>query len=250
MTTDILLTVLNVVWGLILTGIGIEMVNNPPGDDPTKKWLYRSLFGVFGAAVIITTFFQSTRNATEQARLRDEAKTEEGKLSDQLSNANGKLDAIGRFEGQFLALLSQQRSGTSDASTRAYMTAILGIMKAAGSGKQPTPKERMLQLSNDIYGFVGDRSSVQPQPEGVASTQFTQQYHEWWKDTDDQYIARFAPRVSVALNEAKGSGIDTFDADSSCLTAATPSLGGIHEHFTAIQNCGKHLGVIGGKMNF
>src|SRR5258708_23218143 len=76
-TFDIGLTVLNVVFGLILTGIGIEMVNNPP-DTKTKKWVYRILFSVFGIAVVITTFIQSTSNTKRQEQepgvyLRDPA---------------------------------------------------------------------------------------------------------------------------------------------------------------------------------
>jgi hypothetical protein len=64
---DTVLTVLNVVWGLILTGIGIEMVNNPPGDVRWKKWFYRILFMVFGSAVIVTTFVQSVPGAPRLA---------------------------------------------------------------------------------------------------------------------------------------------------------------------------------------
>jgi hypothetical protein len=128
MPLDTVLTLLNVVWGLILTGIGIEMVNNPP-DTRAKKWTYRVLFAVFGLAVIVTTAYQSVRNATEQQRLKAEAEKTERELSNKVSEQSGKLDAIAHFESQFLTFVSQRPSG--DATTKAYEAMALTIMRTA-----------------------------------------------------------------------------------------------------------------------
>jgi len=134
MTTDLLLTVLNVVFGLVLTGIGIEMVNNPPGEIRWKRWAYRILFIVFGIAVVVTTAMQSVRNQSEQERLRKEAAATEIQLSNQVSAQGGKLDAIAHFEQQFLTFVQQRP--TSDAAAKAYETMASAVVKLA-SGANP-----------------------------------------------------------------------------------------------------------------
>jgi len=112
MPLDTVLTLLNVVWGLILSGIGIEMVNNPPGDVRWKKWAYRLLFVLFGVAVIVTTSYQSVRNANEQQQIKAEAQKTEKELSNKVSEQSGKLDAIAHFEGQFLDFVSHRQRGS------------------------------------------------------------------------------------------------------------------------------------------
>ena len=147
MTLDILLTLLNVVFGLVLTGIGIEMVNNPPVTDQ-KKWLYRLLFGLFGCAVIVTTASQSIRSANAQERSRVEADRIEKELSDKVSRSAGKLDAIAQFEQQFLTFVSQQRTaGTnSDAATKAYTAMSLAVLKMAQSPAPAGPSDVHIQI--------------------------------------------------------------------------------------------------------
>lgn len=140
MSTDIWLTVANVTCGVILGFIGIEMVNNPPGDVQWKRWLYRGLFVFFGAAVIIITVVQSTGNVNEQRRLQREANAVETSLSNQLSSANGKLDAISRFMGQF----SSQQIDTPNAAVKAYEAMARAVMKMAQNTKAPTPLSREL----------------------------------------------------------------------------------------------------------
>ena len=89
MTSDTLLTLLNVVWSLLLTGIGIEMVNNPPDHDTKKKWVYRILFFALGCAVVATTLVQSSKTATEQTAERKQHNLEQG-------NLEGKLDVVSK----------------------------------------------------------------------------------------------------------------------------------------------------------
>src|SRR5208283_1142868 len=120
MTTDILLTLLNVIFGLVLTGIGFEMVNNPPGDVPWKKNAYRGLFLLFGAGVIVTTFFQSVRATQEQERLRTETH------HDQMAN-QAKLGYI-----QAPQAVASQRSGK--VITPDFSPAFSAIMRMAELG--------------------------------------------------------------------------------------------------------------------
>jgi hypothetical protein len=150
MTVDIWLTLLNAVWGLVLTGIGIEMVNRPPTDN-RKKWLYRIVFMVFGIAVIVTTGVQSVRSANEQQRLQKEAQNTEKDLSNQLSSANGKLDAISHFEGQFLTFVTQQKGSAPDPAAKAYEAMALTVLKMA-QAPSPTAPAGLWQLSSDQRG--------------------------------------------------------------------------------------------------
>jgi len=151
---DILLTLLNVVSGVILTGIGIEMVNNPPGDIRWKKNLYRLLFAVFGCAIIATTFLQSVRTAKEQERLHSEAQQGQIESTGKLNYMQGTLDTIAKFESQFIASHSQ----SPDESTKAAVAAAAQILKAATPSLSPTKSvyEAMnnIQLQNFVLDFA------------------------------------------------------------------------------------------------
>lgn len=148
MDYDIVLTLLNVVSGLALTSIGIEMANNPL-DTKAKKWKYRSLFMIFGAAVIATTLAQSIRTAKEQEHARTEAKqASDAAHQDQLKSQTtmgymqGTLDAIAKFEAQYLA------HPISSGSSKEDLTFALAIMKMA-QAKPQSNLESYLNLSND-----------------------------------------------------------------------------------------------------
>jgi hypothetical protein len=95
--TDILLTLLSVVWGLLLTLIGIVMANYPP-NVPWKKWLYHGLFSLLFVAVVITTLIQSSRTQREQsaerARHEREQSTERAQHASEQGRLEGKLSFI------------------------------------------------------------------------------------------------------------------------------------------------------------
>lgn len=154
MPMDTVLTVLNVVWGLILTGIGVEMVNNPPGDVQWKKWAYRIVFVVFGFAVIVTTFAQSVRNTNEQRHLSENAQRTENNLSNKVSEQGGKLDAIADLWKQFLASMpAQLKSAAAWGAYQAMAKATINIARPASpmSVSSPTdhPASQYGQLSDD-----------------------------------------------------------------------------------------------------
>jgi hypothetical protein len=154
MPMDTVLTVLNVVWGLILTGIGVEMVNNPPGDVRWKKWFYRILFMVFGSAVVVTTFVQSVRNANEQRHLWETAQRTESNLSNKVSEQGGKLDAIADLWKQFLASMpAQLKSAAAWGAYQAMAKATINIARPASSMSVSSPTDHPAsqygQLSDD-----------------------------------------------------------------------------------------------------
>jgi hypothetical protein len=160
MPLDTVLTLLNVVWGLVLTGIGIEMVNNPPGELRWKRWAYRILFIVFGALVIVTTAVQSARNEGEQSRLRRDAETTERTLSNRVSEEGGKLDAIAHFEQQFLTFVSQQKSGTSDKAYEAMATAVMRLAQGSSSATASSPPGGRLEILYDGSNLNGQALTV------------------------------------------------------------------------------------------
>jgi hypothetical protein len=248
MSTDIWLTVANVTCGVVLGFIGIEMVNNPPGDVGWKKWLYRSLFVFFGTAVIIITVAQSTRNANEQQRLQREANAVETSLSNQLSSANGKLDAISRFMGQ----ISSQPIGSSDAAVKAYEVMARAVMKMAQNTKVPTPLSRELspidqktlennlrELQNPMAGLGTVRiSSVLGDEEAFR---FAQQLAKiflvaGWRVIDGK-ASRFSPPVN-ANSLPTGITVDSGGGDGSDYHAYT------------IRNAFSSIGIKAGSVKF
>jgi hypothetical protein len=169
MPLDTVLTLLNVVWGLVLTGIGIEMVNNPP-DVRWKRWVYRILFIVFGIAVIATTAIQSARNTSEQVRLHQEAEGMERQLSNKVSEQGGKLDAIAHFEQQFLSFVAQRPSGSSDATAKAYEAMAATVMRLAQSStsQTPPPPGGRLDILYEGSELNGKTITVPANPNGMA----------------------------------------------------------------------------------
>ena len=159
MTTDTVLTLLNVVWGLMLTGIGIEMVNSPPGNDPKKKWGYRILFCVLGGAVVATTLLQSSRTATEQTAERKQHDNEQGKLE-------GKLD-----------LMSDVLKKSSCPST-----ADIGAAVQEGLAKQKYQKAR----ASIIQGKLADLSSDLLVTMASSVTQYLRNFGMEWQSADHQ----------------------------------------------------------------
>jgi hypothetical protein len=88
---DIWLAAANVICGLFLTGIGIVMVINPPGEVRWKKNLYLGLFLVFGAASVVITVEQTDRTAKQQEKAAKEAQQEQLDSQGKLSYMQGTL---------------------------------------------------------------------------------------------------------------------------------------------------------------
>jgi hypothetical protein len=65
MNIDIFLQIVFGVLTVFLTGIGVEMANNPPQTD-RRKWMYRSAFLVAGIALIGVNSVQAARNTHQQ----------------------------------------------------------------------------------------------------------------------------------------------------------------------------------------
>jgi hypothetical protein len=129
MTTDIVLTVLNAVWGVILIGIGFEMVHIPP-DTPTKKMMYRILFGIFGSAVIVTTLAQSIHNSRGSQETSRATNQQQLNNQTQLSYVHGQLDTISKFEADYIAHPPKTASELD-------ISAAMAILRMAQNSRSP-----------------------------------------------------------------------------------------------------------------
>lgn len=159
MTVDLVLTLLNVFWGLLLILIGVEMVNNPPGDSAKMKWFYRTSFAVLGTAVILTTALQWSRTAGEQTAERTQHDTEQGKLE-------GKLD-----------LVSDVLKKSSCASA-----AEVGAAVQEGLAKQRYQKARASIIQGNLVDLSGDLLVTM----ASSVTQYLREFGREWYSADNQ----------------------------------------------------------------
>lgn len=127
------------------------MVNNPP-DSSRKKLVYRTISAFFGSAVIVITATQAIRGENEQNRARIEAeRVKEDTHHDQLESQGkmnymqGKLEAIVKFESQYIAEAKNPRNGS--AADLAMARAILKM--AEGSVAQSSPNS-LISVSDDV----------------------------------------------------------------------------------------------------
>jgi len=211
-TADTLLTLLNAVFGLVLTGIGFEMVHNPP-DTTTKKVVYRVLFSVFGGAVLVTTFLQSINNSKRQEQDRREAAQAEKVLIEKLGTANGKLDTIAQFQRQFIDFVSAHPGSGGSAESKAYQQMAQAILKLAtpiSSTNASNPSERHIspaqgiQIKKALSNFSRSRVVIATLSEKTERIEYAEELAKAFKDAGwtviRHYTDSFSPDPSgVAL---------------------------------------------------
>ncbi len=161
MTIDILLTLLNVLWGLLLGGTGIEMGNNPPGEVRWKKWLYRGLFTFFGTAVVVTTFAQSVRTAKQQDEARQELHGDQLASQKQISYMSGKLDTVSELLTKYAIAAPTQSPPRSDFSD--FAKTLAAIAKSGAQVRSSTPSSGRLLTDEQEKVFSKDMAAIPPQ---------------------------------------------------------------------------------------
>jgi hypothetical protein len=87
---DILIPVLLIIATLLISGVGIEMANNPP-TSRKAKWVYRVIFAVLGLTLCGLAYLQADRAATQQAQARTEAHTTEVSNAREMGILRGEL---------------------------------------------------------------------------------------------------------------------------------------------------------------
>lgn len=117
MVLDISLQIAVFAFTALLTGLGIEMTNNPPArDESSKKWIYRIWFLGLAALLICTSGWQAVRNSNEQKNSEKQAETERQKqeeryktLKSQNDQLQGQLSSISNFVQHPPPNLTQQQ---------------------------------------------------------------------------------------------------------------------------------------------
>lgn len=125
----IVLTVLNAGWGILFIFIGVEMANNPPGDNPRRKTKYRILSALLGVLVIVTTVIQGLDAKKQQDAAAAIHKDEQKILKDKLGSTQDKLDVSLLNEGEMKGKLKL----ISDTMSKAHCPAVAEIASALKS---------------------------------------------------------------------------------------------------------------------
>ena len=83
------------IWatGIGMTSVGIEMTVTPPTKS-YQKWLYRSIFAVFGLVFIGANLWQSSRTQTEKQTEIAERHAEEVRNEGNIRYVEGQLDTM------------------------------------------------------------------------------------------------------------------------------------------------------------
>jgi hypothetical protein len=105
MNLDIALTMASVVWSVLTVYLGVEMTIRPP-TSPRRKWIYRILSVLLGLLLATTAFFQSSKNASDQQKLKDEAAAQQKRQDLQFGEVKGKLDTIATIASNLPANLT------------------------------------------------------------------------------------------------------------------------------------------------
>ena len=217
MTTDLLLTLLNVAAGVFLTGIGIAMVYMPPGDDRKKKWCYWILFAVLGVTVVVTTVLQSLRTAHSQIAERKQHDTEQGNLEGKLDLMSGVLRnsscasaaEIGTLVQQELAKQRYERARTPIAEGKlatlssdllvGMVPNITKYMRGFRDGWYAESNNQQLMKWED---HVSETSNIENEREHATArlpvSRTQQQWEEIQQRTNNRYRAEFARLLSDA----------------------------------------------------
>lgn len=157
-TADLVLAIAVPLVALCAGWVGVEMSLTPPDRiTPRKRLQYRAAFIVLMLAAIGLNIWQTARNAQQQEQAKTEFQKTQAQLSSKVSEQSGKLDAISHFEQQFLAFVSQQRSSTPDAQSKAYEAMALTVMRMAqGSASNSTSAQhvhlRILYEKSELDG--------------------------------------------------------------------------------------------------
>ncbi len=164
MTVDIILVALQVVVGLLLAGVGIEMANNPP-QTRQQKWIYRGIFivlGIFAVGITIGQAVKTGRDQQEVKRLGDSER--QVAQQDRLDRAK----EVGSLQGQLQSM--QQVLGHVLSNSDPKQTAVMwrGIFSSATLQRPAIERmsskdlqSRVVSFANQLRTFVADFETKQ-----------------------------------------------------------------------------------------
>lgn len=140
MNWDTALVVLQTILILALSGIGIEMANNPP-TSKRAKWVYRGLFIVVGLLSIVVVYWQSVRSGNEKAEIRREENEQTTHIRSQYEYLTAQLKAIEQYAQHPPAGLSKAQL---EVFVRTQLTAALA------ASLEGMPNDSLIREAKDI----------------------------------------------------------------------------------------------------
>lgn len=166
MNWDIALPMVSLLLTVLLAYIGIEMANRPPTSS-IAKWIYRSIFTLIGALLLVVNYRQAVRSINEQARIRTDANTEQRKIEAQYNQVQGTLNNITRFVSQPHPNLDPQQ--------------ITAIVRAMAGTAEPQKDRLDALLALEMPGII---SKLQQQADALRG------YYADWEANDDNEVSR------------------------------------------------------------
>jgi hypothetical protein len=152
MAIDILLTAAQVILGLLLAGVGIEMANSPP-ETSKHKWIYRSIFivlGVLATGIAVGQAVNTSRHQQEANRLADSerraAQQDRIDRAKEVGNLQGQLQSMQQVLGQVL-------SNSDPKQTTAMWK---GIFSSANLQRPAIERMSSKELQSKIISFAND----------------------------------------------------------------------------------------------
>ena len=127
MNLDITLPVVFVLVTALMTGVGIEMANNPPTTQ-RRKWAYRSIFIVLALSLIGVNLWQSVRSGEEQRATEEAGQQAERNTYGELEYLKGQLKSVSTAVGRL--------AGSSSNPTAVRQLA--GAIENLAQGQKPT----------------------------------------------------------------------------------------------------------------
>jgi hypothetical protein len=159
MSIDILLTVAQVVVGLLLAGVGIEMANNPP-QTSGKKWTYRVIFivlGIFAVGITIGQAVKTGRDQQEARTLTDnerrDAQRDRLDRAKEIGNLQGQLQSMQQVLGH---VLSNSDPKQSAAMWKSIFSSAALQRPAIERMSNKELQSKVISYANDLRKFIAD----------------------------------------------------------------------------------------------
>jgi hypothetical protein len=196
MTKDIILFASSLLFTLALTGVGVEMANNPP-TTKGKKWFYRGLFALFGISVLVTSTWGFVRSSAAQNKNDIQIGAMGQQLSDIKTTVNRVADSSNCPEIKQLAATVNKIAQTPSAAPVAYGPAAPSEPKLSSlSNSEVTALVRPLaDKMQDLHQrFMADDD------ETIADYRDIQKRNEKRAELRDLYAKREAQLTAEANN--------------------------------------------------
>jgi hypothetical protein len=174
MTIDIILTVMQVVVGLLLAGVGIEMANNPP-QTTKQKWIYRSVFivlGIFATGITLGQAVKASRDQQEAKRIGDNER--QVAQQDRLE----RVKEVGNLQGQLQSMQQVLGHVLSNSDPKQTISILRSMSSPLIDTRSALEKMSNKVLKAKVLEFVGRMSEWSKQMHNAESAMWERSMNE------------------------------------------------------------------------